>query len=155
MISLRCFQKNKNDELFLSSPSACRMSGASKNRESSPTFSVHFFCHDLSKFKLVAVLMYTSVSNGTGQCNFWGQRDRNSFLVPGQRDSWTSSKSCHGTGRDFDSLSCPGTSCETEMKEKALKKWDFLLIFLHHPVFEHTFSVLEHPFPVLELPFLF
>ena len=41
------------------------------------------------------------------------------------------------------------------MKEKALKKWDFFLIFLHHPVLEHTFSVLERPFPVLELPFLF
>ena len=39
------------------------------------------------------------------------------------------------------------------MKEKALKKRDFFLIFLHHPVFEHTFSVLEHPFPVLERPF--
>ena len=25
------------------------------------------------------------VSNGTGQCNFLGQRDRSSFIVPGQR----------------------------------------------------------------------
>ena len=39
------------------------------------------------------------VSNGTGQCNFLGQRDRSFFIVPGQRDNGTSSKSCHGTGR--------------------------------------------------------
>ena len=50
-----------------------------------------------------------SVSNGTGQCNFSGQRDRSSFIVPGQRDNGTSSKSCHGAGRDgiFYWLSCP------------------------------------------------
>ena len=28
----------------------------------------------------------TRISNGTGQCNFSGQRDRSSFIVPGQRD---------------------------------------------------------------------
>ena len=28
--------------------------------------------------------LQTSVSNGTGQCNFSGQRDRSSFIVPGQ-----------------------------------------------------------------------
>ena len=32
----------------------------------------------------------TRVSNGTGQCNFSGQRDRSFFLVPGQRDNETS-----------------------------------------------------------------
>ena len=37
--------------------------------------------------------------DGTGQCNFSGQSDRSSFIVPGQRDNRTSSKSCHGTGR--------------------------------------------------------
>ena len=30
------------------------------------------------------------VSNMTGQCNFSGQRDRSSFIVPGQRDNGTS-----------------------------------------------------------------
>ena len=30
-----------------------------------------------------------SVSNGTGQCNFSGQRDRQTFFVPGQRDNGT------------------------------------------------------------------
>ena len=81
--------------------------------------------------------LQTSVSNGTGQCNFSGQRDKSSFIVPGQRDNGISSKSCcetgqadskskpgtgHGTGqgfdmlpqdrpgRDFDSLSRPGKS---------------------------------------------
>ena len=29
------------------------------------------------------------VSNGTGQCNFSGQRDRQNFFVPGQRDNGT------------------------------------------------------------------
>ena len=33
----------------------------------------------------------------TGRCNFSGQRDKSSFIVPGQRDNGTSSKSCHGT----------------------------------------------------------
>ena len=41
----------------------------------------------------------TRLSKGTGQCNFLQQRDRSSFIVPGQRDNGTSSKSCHGTGR--------------------------------------------------------
>ena len=31
----------------------------------------------------------TRVSNGTGQCNFSGQRDRQNFFVPGQRDTGT------------------------------------------------------------------
>ena len=38
-------------------------------------------------------------SIGTGQGNFSGQRDRSFFIVLGQRDNGTSSKSCHGTGR--------------------------------------------------------
>ena len=56
------------------------------------------------------------VSNGTGQCNFSGQRERSSFIFPGQRDNGTSSKSCHGTGRNgiFDRLSRPGTSRGTK-----------------------------------------
>ena len=42
--------------------------------------------------------MYTRVSNGMGQRNFSGQRDRKSFLVPGQRDNGTSPK--YVLGRD-------------------------------------------------------
>ena len=37
------------------------------------------------------------VSNGTGQCNFSGQRDRQKNFVPGQRDNGITSKSYHGT----------------------------------------------------------
>ena len=40
------------------------------------------------------------ISNGTGQCNLSRQRDRKSFVIPGQKDNSTSSKSCHGTGQD-------------------------------------------------------
>ena len=49
------------------------------------------------------------VPNGTGQAGLAGQRDRSFFIVPGQKDNGTSSKSCHGTGRDgiFDWLSRP------------------------------------------------
>jgi hypothetical protein len=56
----------------------------------------------------------SSVSNGTGQCNFSGQRDGSSFIVLGQRDNRTSSKSCHRTRRDFLQAvpSCPRTSGE-------------------------------------------
>ena len=43
--------------------------------------------------------VHTRVSNGTGQCNFLGQRDRSSFIVPGLRDNGTSYKTCQGTGR--------------------------------------------------------
>ena len=34
-------------------------------------------------------MVYTRVSNGTGQCNFSGQRDRQKNFVPGQRDNRT------------------------------------------------------------------
>ena len=33
--------------------------------------------------------IYSRVSNGTGQCNCSGQRDRQNFFVPGQRDTGT------------------------------------------------------------------
>ena len=34
-------------------------------------------------------MVQTRVSNGTGQCNFSGQRDRQKCFVPGQRDNGT------------------------------------------------------------------
>ena len=51
----------------------------------------------------------TRVSNGTGQRSF-----------SGQRDNGTSSKFCHGTGRDFDSLSrpVPGRPAGQKRKKK-------------------------------------
>ena len=85
-------------------------------------------------------------------------RDKGTEVPSLSRDKGTTGqalKPCHGMGQDFDSLSRPETSRGTEMKEKAFKKWDFSLIILHHPVLEHTFSVLESPFPDLELLFLF
>ena len=51
------------------------------------------------------MVVWSRVCNGTGQYNFSGQRDRSFFIVPGQRDNGTSSKSCHGTGR-------AGTACQ-------------------------------------------
>ena len=44
--------------------------------------------NDIPKVGLAALLV-VRVSNGTGQCNFLGQRDRQNFFVPGQRDSGT------------------------------------------------------------------
>ena len=55
-------------------------------------------CSNLDTFQLLS-LVETRVSNGKGQCNFSGQRDRSSFIVLGQRDNGTSQKSCQGTGR--------------------------------------------------------
>jgi hypothetical protein len=75
------------------------------------------------------IVIQTRVSNGTGQCNFSGQRDRKSFIVPGQRDNGTSSKSCHGTGRDgiLNRLSRPvpgrpGTKSLSDCQKKMSKK---------------------------------
>ena len=114
-------------------------------------------------------MIRTSVSNGTGQCKFLGQRDRNSFLVPGQRDNRTSSKSA--TRRDFDSLSrpIPGRDRGTEMKEKEFFsdfsssscfgtyffcfRTSFSCFRTSFPVLERPFPVSERHFPVLERPF--
>ena len=46
--------------------------------------------------------------DGTVQCNFSGQRDRSSFIVPGQRYNGTSSKSCHKMGRAGTAYQTPG-----------------------------------------------
>ena len=53
--------------------------------------------------------IWDRVSNEMGQCNFSGQRDRSSIVVPGQRDKLKILPR-DGTGRDFDKLSRPGTS---------------------------------------------
>jgi hypothetical protein len=63
------------------------------------------------------------VSKGMGQCNFSGQRDRSSFIVMGQRDNGTSSKSCHGTGR-AETVSKSGTGCGTGQSLFSVKIWD-------------------------------
>ena len=65
-----------------------------------------------------------------------GQRDRSSFIVPGQRDNGTSSKSCHGTGRDFkqalpsqDVPGRPGTKALSDWQKKCQKKSKFVKKF--------------------------
>ena len=63
------------------------------------------------------------VSIGTGQGNFLGQRDRSFFIVLGQRDNGTSSKSCHGTGR-------AGTVCQNPERPGTD---EFVLGFLSYP----------------------
>ena len=64
----------------------------------------------------------TRVSNGTGQYNFSGQRDRSSFIVPGQRDNGTSSKSCQGTGRAGTAKIRDGTRDKTGQSRKGCSK---------------------------------
>ena len=97
------------------------------------------------------------VSNGTGQRNFSGQRDRNFFLVPGQRDNGTSSKFCHGTGRDGILTACPVPSRDVPRDRNERKNIDKIEFFFYDFLFQNIFScfgtsssVLEHPFPVLE-----
>ena len=75
-------------------------------------FIKYFFCplKNWCFFKPVdfwKLRICVSVSNGTGQCNFSGQRDRSSFIVPGPWDNGTSSKCCLGTGWDVILTVCP------------------------------------------------
>jgi hypothetical protein len=82
------------------------------------------FCQTFCQCFLLAILRYfsltpfvlvaTSVSNGMGQCNFSGQRDRSSFIVPGQRDQL---KILPRDGTGLDSLSKSWTGCGTERCE--------------------------------------
>ena len=53
------------------------------------TYSMQLYIFIYSPFCVSRFVVQTSVSNGTGQCNFLGQRDRNSFIVLGQRDNGT------------------------------------------------------------------
>ena len=49
-----------------------------------------------------------------GQSIFPGQRNRRSFVVPGQRDNRTSSKSCQGTGRAGTAKTWDGTGRDSQ-----------------------------------------
>ena len=61
-------------------------------------FNPHFLigiglriCQNLARISpQVLIHASTRVSKGMGQCNFSGQWDRSSFIVPGQRDNGTS-----------------------------------------------------------------
>ena len=56
----------------------------------------------------------TGVSNGTGECNFSGQRDRSSIIVPGQRDNGTSQR--NRTGQDSQNTEWDAGQNGTEQK---------------------------------------
>jgi hypothetical protein len=60
--------------------------------------------------KRISRVVFSRVSNKTGQCNFSGQRDRSSLIVPGQRDKL---KILPRAGTGWDSLSKSGTGCGT------------------------------------------
>ena len=53
---------------------------------------------------------------------FWGQRDRSSFIVPGQRDNGTISKSCQGPGRAGTACQNPGRVQNMDLKKAGCKK---------------------------------
>ena len=63
------------------------------------------------------------VSNKMGQCNFSGLRDKCFFIVPGQRDNGTSSKSCQRMGRARIACQNPGRDIWQPCS-------DFVLVFL-------------------------
>ena len=89
--------------------------------------------------------VHIRVSNGTGQRNFSGQRDRNFFLVPGQRDNGTSSKFCHGTGRDGILTVCPVPSRYVPRDRNERKNIDKMEFFSMISCFRTSFPVLERP----------
>ena len=91
-----------------------------------------------------------------------GHRDRSSFIVPGQRDYGTSSKSCHGTGRAKTASQNPGWDAGQDNHHffsqnlgRDREGMGQSLIFSNDFLFYNIFSVLEETFPVLEHPFLF
>ena len=90
---------------------------------------IHFKDEIIWFFPAFWLKIVKKVSNKTGQCNFLGQRDRSSLIVQGHRDSRTSSKSCHGLGRDA------GKS----------------LFFPMISYCRSSFPVLGHPHPVLNI----
>ena len=77
---------------------------------------IEFVHNDTNHYKL-----WTRVSNGTEQCNFLGQRNRSSFIVPGQRiklkilprdkmgrNSLSKSRTGHETGQSLFFCQNPG-----------------------------------------------
>ena len=82
--------------------------------------------------------VWISVSNGTGQCNFLGQRDRNSFLVPGQRDKLKI------LPRDGILTACPVPGRPAGQKWKK-KHWKNGIFFSMISCFRTSFPVLERP----------
>ena len=80
------------------------------------------------------IWVWISVSYGTGQCNFLGQRDNSSFIVPGQRDDGMSWIFCRGTGR-------VGKACQNLGRDLG---WDMISYFrTSFPVLERSFQFLN------------
>ena len=94
------------------------------------------------------------VSNGTGQCNFSGQRERSSFIFPGQRDNGTSSKSCQGTGRAGTVCQSPGRDTGQNNHYFSVKIRDGTGTGRDNRYFFPMISCFTS-FPVLEILFLF
>ena len=74
------------------------------------------------------------------------QRDRSSFIILGQRDNGTSSKSCHGKVRAGTACQNPGRDAGRDSHYFSVKIWGGTEQLLD--VLERPFSALERPFPV-------
>ena len=80
-------------------------------------FLAHFGGESELRYELV-------FSNRTGFSCPAGQRDRSPFVVPGQRDNGTSSKSCHRTGRARTACQNPGWDAGQDNHYFSVKIWE-------------------------------
>ena len=113
----------------------------------------------LGKKYVIKKTIRSNVSNGTGFSCPAGQRDRCTFLVPGQRDNGTSSKSCHRTGRARTACQNPGRDAgrdnhyfSVKIRDGTGTGRDNRYFFPMISYFTTSFPVLERTFPVLEHP---
>ena len=108
----------------------------------------------IQKMKMVASLINFSyyltrvvqnrVSNGTGQGNFLGQRDRNFFLVPADKGT-TGQAQNFSTGRDGILTACPVLSRDVPRDRNERKNIDEMAFFSMISCFRSSFPILEHP----------
>jgi hypothetical protein len=130
-------------------------------------FSITIYINTVSPLDLVHLIsswlaweeiectVHTSVSNRMGQCKFLGERDRSSFIVAGQRNNRTSSKSCNRTGRAGSVYQNPGRVtgrdnhyCFVKIRDGMRDRMGQSLFFLtiscfrtSNPISEHTFFI--------------
>ena len=97
-----------------------------------------------------------SVSNGTGQCNFSGQRDRDFILDKGT----TGQAQNLARGRDRILTACPVPSWDVPWdRNENKKRWKNGIFFYDFPVLQHLFLIwndlfwMRTFFPVLECLF--
>ena len=116
--------------------------------------------------ELVLTLVFmlaTRVSNGAGQDNFSGQRDRRFFIVPGQKDNGISSTFCHGTlhGTERTRIACQicdktrnGTITFFHQNPGRDAGLDGIItIFSYNILFWNIFSYFRTSYSVLECTF--